>query len=134
MAQRLQRSRELRHNPARVTNMKKQTLEVNYAHGHHCWWLRELHRVEHTYKKNGEEMSYEKRKETVDRAIRSAPNLASSIVCCEVCQNEIAECAFDGRDFFDTGFAVRPLLEQYGIRLKPSATKSNRTTQDFSHA
>jgi len=92
-------------------------MEKNHAAGFHEAWERELHKALFLARASGREVSFEERKNIVDTAIRKSPSDATNIVCCEFCQEEIAEALLHGKDIFEEGHGVRTLLESYGIRL-----------------
>jgi hypothetical protein len=92
-----------------------QTLERNWAFGLHSRWERELHKEFAAAKSEGRLVTLDERKAIVDAAVRFHKNKAEDVVNCEFCQEEIAQCILEKRDFFEPPLGVREYLESYGI-------------------
>lgn len=90
--------------------------EGNYETGCHTRWERALHLAEsQASPEQGGCLAWRQR--VVDDACRKLKGTANDIIACEVCQERIAQCVFDGKDPFDAGLSVRASLEAIGIRV-----------------
>jgi len=103
--------------------MQKTNLEQNYLAGYHARWEEALCRAYSHAKESNTEVTYEQRKSIVDEAIRAMRGTAQDIVCCDYCQEQIAECMLNGKDYFEQSIGVRAQLESYGIKIKTRPSK-----------